>query len=575
MRITPLLFLATACASSPHPFPLRDPFMVDTDTRPVSVACRPDPDKDDPKRMNCAPVEYVSPFIWDQADNMLFARLSRGFSIEITGESRNANSFDEVADSAWYTNTDIVKNDDGGTGACKPEDMLPGPDEVEDGTWVIDHGKDNGSTLGFRVDIPGKGKYMLKADDTGKPERASAASVIGAAFFDALGFNTTCEQVVIVKKSMLKLTPGLKVFDNAGISRVFDDAALDKVLASSTPAGEGKVRLQASKWLPGLALGPFRYIGTRADDPNDVIDHADRRELRGSRILGAWLDHWDAREQNSMDVWFATNEKDKRSSPGYVKHYIIDTSDTMGGEVGIDEMSRRLGHAYEFDAGDIGKSIVTFGAVEEPWDRAKYQPGKEKFAYYGTRDFDPGAWRPFYPNPAFLRMTERDAAWMARKIARFSPEMIRKFVDLGQWKNPADAEYLTGVLVERQRRILARYLSELSPLGDVHVEGDQGNYKICATDFARLRGIAPAATFRYTVTEHRAHERFQVDAVPGDEGTVCFTTHSKAPAGAADADPARRVTYDVRDGTSAGPLLIHTYDLGAKGPKIVGLTRKD
>ena len=75
--------------------------------------------------------------------------------------------------------------------------MLPAPDEVTDGAWVIDHGKDNGATLGFRVDVPGKGKYMLKADDTGKPERASAASVIGAAIYDAVGFNTTCEQVVV------------------------------------------------------------------------------------------------------------------------------------------------------------------------------------------------------------------------------------------------------------------------------------------------------------------------------------------------------------------------------------------
>jgi len=571
-RLFLLLASASACAASPHPFPLRDPFLVDTDKMPVSVACRATPDKDDPKQMTCAPVEYISPFIWDQVDNMLFARVSRGLSIDVTGEARNANSLDEVADSAWFTNNyNIEGHDDGADGACKPEDMLPGPDEVKDGEWVVDHGKDNGSTLGFRVDIPGKGKYMLKADDTGKPERASAASVIGAALYDAIGYNTTCEQVVQVKKSMLKLKEGLKVTDNEGISKPFDDAALDKVLASSTQLGNGLVRLQASKWLPGLALGPFRYVGTRGDDPNDVIDHRDRRELRGNRILSAWLDHWDAREQNSMDIWFAVDEKNKRSSPGYVRHYILDMSDTMGGEVGIDEMSRRLGHAYEFSAADIGRAIFTFGADERPWDRARYQPGKEKFAYFSTRDFDPGGWRPFYPNPAFLRMTERDAAWMARKIARFSPETIRKFVDLGKWKNAADAEYLTNILVERQRRILTRYLAKLSPLGDVHVDGD----RICATDFARLRGIAPEATFRYTIVEHRQHERNAIDPLPGDHGTVCFTTHSRAPARAAETDPTRRVTFEVRDGTSAAPLLIHAYDLGPKGMKIVGLTRKD
>src|SRR6185295_4863978 len=130
--------------------------------------------------------------------------------------------------------------------------------------------------------------------------RASAASVIGAAIYHAIGFNTSCEQVVVLRKAQLQLKAGLKVVENSGVAHPFDDAALDRVLATTTQVPGGRVRMQASKWLPGLALGPFRYIGTRADDPNDVIDHADRRELRGGRVLAAWLDHWDAREQNSM-----------------------------------------------------------------------------------------------------------------------------------------------------------------------------------------------------------------------------------------------------------------------------------
>ncbi|HEY6032753.1 MAG TPA: hypothetical protein VIV58_00800, partial [Kofleriaceae bacterium] len=443
------------------------------------------------------------------------------------------------------------------------EDILPPPDQVKDGEWVIDHGKDNGSTLGFRVDVPGKGKYMLKADDTGKPERASAASVIGAAIYDAVGFNTSCEQVVVVKKSMLKLTEGLKVFDNEGISHPFDEEALDKVLKATTQLPDGTVRFQASKWLPGYTLGPFRYIGIRKDDPNDVIDHADRRELRGNRILSAWLDHWDAREQNSMDVWFAVDEKHKKSSPGHIEHYIIDTSDTMGGEVGIEEMSRRLGHTYEFSAGDIARALVTFGAEEQPWDRAHYTKGEEKFAYYSDRDFDPGAWRPFYPNPAFLRMTERDAAWMARKIAKFSPQDVRKLVELGRWSRPVDIEYLTKILLSRQRKILYRYLTKLSPLGDLHPEKD----RICATDFARLRELAPEASFRYSIVQHEDDKHTQVTAEVAGDGLVCWKPHPGRGGGA-------RVTFDVRDGTAAGPLLVHAYDLGAKGFKVVGLTRK-
>jgi hypothetical protein len=567
-RVALLLF--TACAGSAKPFPLRDPLAVDPDTKDVSVSCRPDPAKDDKNRQSCTPVEYVSPFIWDQVDNVMFARISRGLSVDVSGESRNVNSMDEVADSSWYTNR--AKGDAGhdeAPGACKAEDMLPEPADVKDGEWLIDHGKDNGSTLGFRINIKGLGKYMLKADDTGLPERASAASVIGAAIYDELGFNTSCEQVVTLKKSQLKLKPDLVVFDNEGLSHPFDDAALDKVLASTTQLPGGLVRMQASKWLPGVTLGPFRYIGVRKDDPNDVVDHYDRRELRAGQVLAAWLDHWDAREQNSMDVWMSNNAKDTRSSPGHMVHYILDTSDTMGGEVGIDEMSRRLGHSYNFDFVDVFRSLLTFGIEEYPWDRATKAEDKKKFGYFSNREFHPDTWKPLYPNPAFLRMTEHDAAWMARKIARFSKADIQRIIELGRWKDPSDVAYLVNMLTERQAIILERYFSKLSPIGDVRAEGD----KICATDFSRKRELYVPTAYRYRATERSDHEAVELSIAPGEEGELCFQPKSIANQGTAENDPRRVVTIEIANGTHAGPLVIHTYDLGPKGFKVVGVTR--
>jgi hypothetical protein len=570
------LVTAASCAHS-HRFPLRAPFLVDTDLRPVSIPCRPDPSDKEPHRRSCAPREYVSPFVWDNVDNLVFARLSSTLAVEVSGESVNVNSLDEVPDSAWFTNRprtgdSLASRAPHASGACSPDDLLPGPDQVRDGGWVIDHGKDNGATKGFRIEVPGKGRYLLKADDEGKPERASAASVIGSAIYHAVGFRTSCEQIVVLRRSQLKLTEGLQIVANSGTSHPFDERALDEVLAQSTQVPGGLVRMQASKWLPGHAIGPFRYAGTRSDDPNDVIDHADRRDLRGSRVLSAWLDHWDAREQNSMDVWIAANSRDPRSSPGYVLHYILDTSDTLGGQVGIVEMSRRLGYAYELEVSAALRSLVTFGVEEQPWDRASLEPGREKFGFFRARDFDPAAWKPMYPNPAFLRMTERDAAWMARLIARFSPDDIRRFVALGRWRDPGDAEYVTGILLERQRRILVRYLGALSPLGEVRAaSGD----RICATDFARLRAIAPAARFRYTIVARGGGTTVAPRAEIGDGGALCFQTRPLVTGSFPDDDPARMVTFEIRNGTRAGPLVIHTYDLGARGMRIVGVTRPE
>jgi hypothetical protein len=567
---TALACAAMSCSAQVRQFPLREPLAIDTDLRPVSVACHPDGDK-----QTCAPAEYVSPFVWDQMDNLVFAPVSGALSIDVTGESRNANSLDEVPDSSWFTNRPrhaTLDADADAPGACGEDDLLPSSDHVPDHRWVIDHGKDNGSTLGFRVTVPEKGIYMLKADDEGKPERASAASVIGAAVYHAIGFNTSCEQIVVLRKAQLELKAGLKVVDNSGVTHPFDDAALDRVLATTTQVAGGRVRMQASKWLPGLPIGPFRYIGTRADDPNDVIDHADRRELRGSRVLAAWLDHWDAREQNSMDVWMASDPDDKHASPGVVMHYVLDTSDTLGGEVSVAEMSRRLGYSYDFDPGDIATSLLTLGAVERPWDRARRMPGREKFGYYRADDFEPASWKPVYPNPAFRRMTERDAAWMARLIARFSYADIRRLVGLGQWADPSDADYVTGILIERQHKILARYLTRLSPLGEIRRTGDQ----ICATDFARLRAVAPADRFRYTVTERAADgSAIDLPVTAGDDGEVCFRPRAMIAGDPPADDPARRVRLEVRNGASAGPLVIHGFDHGTRGVRVVGATRPE
>src|SRR5439155_7558319 len=106
-----------------------------------------------------------------------------------SGEAANANSMDEVTDSAWFENHDgPLRSAQQSLGACKPADLLPV--EVADGAWVIEHGKDNGATPGFRVDIPGMGLYLLNADDPQNHELVSSASVIGAAIYDAYGFAT-------------------------------------------------------------------------------------------------------------------------------------------------------------------------------------------------------------------------------------------------------------------------------------------------------------------------------------------------------------------------------------------------
>ena len=121
---------------------------------------------------------------------------------------------------------------------------------------------------------------------------------------------------------------------------------------------DGLVRMVASSWLPGTPLGPYTYDGRRGDDPNDAIDHEDRRELRGARLVAAWLNHFDSREQNTMDMFLPADES-RKDGPGFVRHYIIDLGDSFGSRWAVDGFSRYFDNAYIFDVGHIGEDFVT------------------------------------------------------------------------------------------------------------------------------------------------------------------------------------------------------------------------
>lgn len=565
----------SACASQPRLFPLRDPLWKDTDLRSVTVPCRPAPTEKEPNHISCAPVPYVSSFAWDAADNTLFRPLSRLFAVDPGGEAVNVNSVDEVPDSAWFTNRlgqHPITEAELKRGACAPAVILDA-DAAPDGSWLVDQGKANGASAGFRIRVPDKGKYLIKTDSKEQPERPSAASIIGSTVYHVAGFNTSCEQIIYVRPSVFKLKPGLKFADNSGVEKPFDDAALKHVLEQTTKRGE-LIRLQASAWLPGALVGPFRYAGARADDPNDIIPHEDRRDLRGGRLLAAWLDHFDAREQNSMDTWIADDKNHDESSPGHVRHYYLDTSDTLGSEWAWDGISRRLGHSYLLDFEDVGVDFITLGIVPRVWDRLERKKGAELFGYFEAREFEPALWKNEYPNPTFSRMSELDGAWAARILARFTPRMVSTLAMMGQFADPFHTSYLAEVLQGRLAKILARYLTRLSPVTDVRVE--EGN-RLCGLDLARLREVAPDDRFQYhaSLAVEGAVESRSVPVSPGKSPEVCLTLpHVAADGGSADDARGRYVIVQLTNGVAAGPLAVHLYDLGpARGFKLAGIER--
>lgn len=533
-----------ACTHAPRVFVPRAPLELDTDLRSWTSKCHKDPSKKDPNHFACTPETYVSPLAWDGLDNSIFRPLSRVFAVDPPGEARNPNSVDEVASSAWFTNRlgrQPMTLEELSRAACDEKQLLPS--DPPDGAWLVDEGKANGSSAGFRVNIEGKGKYLFKGDDKETPEHTTAASIVGAAAYHAAGFFTSCEQIVYFKPSALKLKPGLTSANNTGRTTNFDQAALDRILADASKKGT-LVRMQASAWLPGHLVGPFRYEGTRSDDLNDIIDHKERRELRGARVLASWIDHFDSREQNTMDSWIADNPKAADSSPGYVRHYYLDMSDSLGSAWAWEGVTRRLGYSYLLDWADISQDFISFGIPRRTWDTIERTKGREKFNYFDIEHFVPDEWKNEYPNPAFGRASERDNAWMARILAHFSPEMVRTLAELARFTDPGDTEYLATVLEGRLRKILDRYLTRLSPMAHVHVEGPG---LLCATNLAEMRHVRSG--FRY---EARLGGRPLTIARQSPNGDVCFTLPPRS-----EVEAYSSVT--LTDGVARGPIVVWLY----------------
>jgi hypothetical protein len=326
----------------------------------------------------------------------------------------------------------------------------------------------------------------------------------------------------------------------------------------------------ASVWLPGRTLGPFRYEGTRADDPNDVVPHEDRRELRANRVLAAWLGHVDTHEQNSIDIWLADRSGEPDSSPGHVVHSYLDWGDCLGTEWPQEEITRRMGYSYIVDWGDIASDFVRLGIPLRPWEDGRLR-GHEIFGYFDVEHFVPDRWKSEYPNPAFTRMTERDAAWMARTLARFTPPMIRALAEAGRFSDPRNTQYLAHVLEGRLDRILARYLTRLSPIAVLHIE--DGN-RLCAVDLAEWRGLRDAGQFRYAAYG-KGWTPLRVTKYDG--ARICVDLpHVATREGDADDAPGRYVHVVLVDGVAPGRLNAYLYDLGPlRGYRLAGIERTE
>lgn len=448
-----------ACGVGPRPrFPSRDPMAVDPDMTPFLPR----------------PAPYASPATWRAFDNTTLRPLVDALAVRRTSRALNVNALDEVADSSWFQDRldDLV--DDPAAfvrGAC-----AAGAGPAPAGPWTVV----GAMPLGVVIADAAGARYAFAPDGGPQGERQSVAELIGTRVYHAAGFNTACTRIVALELAAFAIAPAALTEDVVGKRVPFTRAMLEAIAATAAKDGRGAVRGSLSPALPGITLGPWRELGVRADDPNDVVAHEDRRELRGSYVLGAWLGHDDARELASMDMW----EAPSADAPGFVRHYQLDFTDCLGSLRGTERAQRRHGHVHELDWSVALVELVTLGVLPRSWRAPARSPGGMTLGYFTVEALDPDGFRTAHPYGPYTRVTEADAAWGARILARITPAMIRALVASARLRNPAVERALIDTLLGRRERLLRRYLTRLSPLARPRVD-DAG--RLCVTD-ARIEG---------------------------------------------------------------------------------------
>jgi hypothetical protein len=460
------------------------------------------------------PGKYYSGKYTDAVDQVALRPATQAFAFRASSEALNVNTLDEVPDSSWFMNRI-------GRHPFTPTQLASGPctaPPLDPNTiWTVLSSKSDGIAPGFVIrDTEGR-RYLLKFDEPGQGPRSTAADAIASRLYYAAGYTVPCNRVVFFSRETLALASDAEQTDWLGHDHPYELGDLEASLASAPRTADGRYRALASLWLDGKSLGPWRFSGTRSDDPNDIIDHEDRRELRSLRLLAAWTGHVDAREQNTLALWM-----DAGNGWGWVRHALLDFGDCFGKLQSPPMLARRLaGHAYGVDFGQIAADLLTFGVIERPFESERFGLSGSVFGYFSLERFDPERWRPSYPNPAFQRMTERDGAWMARILARFEPAYIERAIRAGRLGAPALRVELMRVLLGRRERILRRYLPGHSSLSTPVIADWAEGTALCSDDLAVIGGISTSHETSVEAILKRADSVPEALPVRTDRSRIC------------------------------------------------------
>jgi hypothetical protein len=446
----------------------------------------------------------------------------------------NVNTIDEVPDSSWFTNRAGVR-------PISADEVRRGPDTTSGpapGTWTIVSGKSDGVTPGFTIRDTAGLIWFIKFDPHSNPEMATGAEIVATKLFWALGYHVPENHVATLRQDDLAIADTATIKDLRGQRRKLTDDDVDRLLTQGARNEDETYRVVASRAVPGKPIGPFRYFGTRPDDPNDIHPHEHRRELRGLRVFAAWLNHDDSRSINSLDTIV------ERGGRPIVWHHLIDFGSTLGSG-SIYAQKPRAGNEYLWEARPTVITALTLGLWVRPWIRVRY-PDMKSVGNIEAAFFQPESWKAEYPNAAFDQAQPDDLFWAARRVMAISDDAIRAAVDAAQYTDPRATAYLQDVIIARRNKVGVAWLTHVNPLVDFALAADGTlTFANAAVDSGRAE---PADSY---AVQWARFDNNTGEATPVGKPETMSTLSAKAPSAVLEA---RFVEARVAAHTPAHPV---------------------
>ena len=422
---------------------------------------------------------------------------------EIGQRAKNINTVDEVPDSAFFVNragrvplTPAL--------VARAANTSAGPAA---GPWTVVSAKSDGVTPGFTIRDPANQLWFVKFDPPGWRAMATGSEIVAAKLFWAAGYHTAEYHIAQLKPANLVIGKDTRITPPGEMARGMQRSDVTWLLSRADRDADGSSRVILSKATPGRPVGRITFHGTRADDPNDVVPHEHRRELRGYFVFAAWLNHVDAKGINSLSSLVTENGR------SFIRHYLLD----FGSALGSAAVGPREGwEGYEAlveQPGEIGARVLSLGFKIPKWCTQDYF----EFPAIGRlprdhSEWDPQSWWPHITNAAFRHMRPDDTFWAATKLAAISDDMIKAAVTEAKFGNPAAEAFLAKAISDRRLRILQAFLPKVNPLVDLAITDGRLTFRNIAVDAAVADRVPGYRALWYTFDN------------AGDKATLVATT---------------------------------------------------